>query len=134
MLQVHHLSKNFGPETVLADVSFVLNHGEHVGLIGPNGVGKSSLLRCLTGLEQPDSGAIVLSPPGSRIGYSPQSFVGHAERTLGDVLADAQADLVQAEAALLHAADERAGRAQLLAVLPVLWRQRFSPGAHLLAG
>src|SRR5262249_60218561 len=48
------------------------------------------------------------SAPGLRIGSCPQSFVGHAERTLGDVLADAQADLVHAEAALQHAADELA--------------------------
>jgi ATPase subunit of ABC transporter with duplicated ATPase domains len=71
VLHVQHLTKSFGTDTVLADITFVLNDGEHVGLIGSNGTGKSTLLRCLVGLEQPHSGSVVLSPPGARIGYLP---------------------------------------------------------------
>jgi len=105
VLHVQHLAKSFGIQTVLADISFVLNDGEHVGLIGPNGVGKSTLVRCLVGLEQPDSGTIVLSPNTARIGYLPQSFSEHAQRTLGEVLAEAQADFVTAETDLQRAAE-----------------------------
>ncbi|HLZ31216.1 MAG TPA: ABC-F family ATP-binding cassette domain-containing protein [Chloroflexota bacterium] len=98
MLHVQHLQKSFGVAAVLSDVSFVLNDGEHVGLIGPNGAGKSTLLRCLVGDAQPDGGSIVLSPVGERIGYLPQAFAEGDHRTLGQVVADAQADLRAAEA------------------------------------
>lgn len=53
MLQVQHLRKDFGAATTLSALSFIINDGEHIGLIGPNGVGKSTLLRCIVGAEQP---------------------------------------------------------------------------------
>jgi ATP-binding cassette subfamily F protein 3 len=105
MLHVQHLTKSFGATPVLADISFVLNEGERVGLIGPNGTGKSTLLRCLVGEELPDGGTVVLSPVGARIGYLPQAFAEGDQRTVGQVVADAQADLRAADAALQCAAD-----------------------------
>ena len=69
MLQGQHLRKSYGAVTVISDVSFILNDKQHVGLIGPNGVGKSTLLRCLIGAEQLDAGTIVKSPPDLSIGY-----------------------------------------------------------------
>jgi ATP-binding cassette subfamily F protein 3 len=102
VLQVQHLHKSFG---VASDVSFVLNDGEHVGLIGPNGAGKSTLLRCLVGAEQADGGSVVFSPVDARIGYLPQAFAEGDRRTLGEVVANAQADLRAAEATLQTAAD-----------------------------
>jgi len=60
LIQVRGLFKSFGGVPVLSDVSFDVQRGEHVALIGPSGVGKSLLLRCLNGLTQPDSGSIAL--------------------------------------------------------------------------
>jgi len=100
VLSVQHLAKSFGPRRVLGDVSFVLNPAEHVGLIGPNGVGKSTLVRCLVGHERPDEGTIVLQPSGARIGYLPQAGTDDDQRTLAQVVADAQTDLRAAEADL----------------------------------
>jgi ATPase subunit of ABC transporter with duplicated ATPase domains len=92
VLHVRNLHKSVGATTVLADVSFVLNDAEHVGLIGPNGPGKSTLLRCLVGAEAPDSGSVVLTPTGARVGYLPQAFAESEARSLGEVVAAAQAD------------------------------------------
>jgi ATP-binding cassette, subfamily F, member 3 len=105
VLHVQNLHKSYGAANVLADITFVLNDGERVGLIGPNGIGKSTLLRCVVGMEQPDRGSVVISPPGARIGYLPQSFADGDERTLAEVIAEAQQDLHVAEAAMQRAAE-----------------------------
>jgi ATP-binding cassette subfamily F protein 3 len=108
MLQVRNLSKSYGPATVIADASFVINDGEHVGLIGPNGVGKSTLLRCITGAEQPDAGVIVRSPPGLTIGYLSQALDPPEGATVGAFLDAAQAEFRAAEQALQRAAENMA--------------------------
>jgi putative ABC transport system ATP-binding protein len=61
MLQLQHLSKSFGDTPVFSDVGFSVARGEFVALIGESGVGKSTLLNCIAGLEQPDSGTLQLS-------------------------------------------------------------------------
>jgi ATPase subunit of ABC transporter with duplicated ATPase domains len=71
MLKVSSLSKSYGGDPVLVDVSFVLNDGERIGLIGPNGSGKSTLLRVLAGELQPDAGSVWLDPASS-VAYLPQ--------------------------------------------------------------
>ena len=86
MLQVQHLRKSYGAATILEDVSFVLNDGERVGLIGPNGTGKSTLLRCLTGVETPDRGRIVLAPNGATTGYLPQDFGSGEQRRIAELV------------------------------------------------
>ncbi len=58
ILRVQHLSKNFGNQTVLHDISFDVTVGEVLCLIGPSGSGKSTLLRCVNCLETPTGGRI----------------------------------------------------------------------------
>jgi ATPase subunit of ABC transporter with duplicated ATPase domains len=58
MLTVHYLSKSFDLQPLFENVSFSLAPGEHTGLIGPNGCGKTTLMRILAAVEQPDSGHI----------------------------------------------------------------------------
>ncbi|MEA5015278.1 MAG: ABC transporter ATP-binding protein [Candidatus Limiplasma sp.] len=59
-IQFEHITKSFGNNRVLADVSLSVEKGKLITLLGPSGCGKSTLLRCLAGLESPDSGRIML--------------------------------------------------------------------------
>jgi ATP-binding cassette, subfamily F, member 3 len=71
MLKVENLSKSFGAQKIFDDVSFTVLKGEKAGLTGRNGHGKTTLLRMLCSLEQPDTGEIHV-PRGYRIGYVTQ--------------------------------------------------------------
>lgn len=82
------LSKSYNTLPVLNDISFVLNDGERIGLVGANGVGKSTLLRIIAGEESPDGGALTIKP-GARLGYLPQTITGFDDRTLADLIASA---------------------------------------------
>ena len=117
MLQGQHLRKSYGAVTVISDVSFILNDKQHVGLIGPNGVGKSTLLRCLIGAEQLDAGTIVKSPPDLSIGYLAQALDDLGERSVGEVVAAARADVLQAEQDLQVAAEALAAASDVDAAL-----------------
>jgi ribose transport system ATP-binding protein len=61
LLEAHGISKSFGGNTVLSDVSLTLERGEVVSLIGENGAGKSTLAKILCGIVQPDRGTITLN-------------------------------------------------------------------------
>ena len=58
ILSIEHLKKHFGDHIVLRDISFDVQHGDVVSIIGPSGSGKSTLLRCINFLEQPTGGTI----------------------------------------------------------------------------
>ena len=58
MITVKNLVKKFGDNTVLNDISFTINKGEKVVIVGPSGSGKSTFLRCLNLLEEPTSGEV----------------------------------------------------------------------------
>ena len=66
------VTKSYGAEVVLEDVSLVVPPRARIGLVGPNGAGKSTLLRLLAGLEEPDSGRIRRTPPALAVGYLAQ--------------------------------------------------------------
>ena len=70
MVSIQHISKSFGSQKVLNDVSLEVPAGQIVGLLGPNGAGKSTLMKILIGLWSADSGTV--SAP-SRIGYLPEN-------------------------------------------------------------
>ena len=60
ILEVHNIEKHFGPTRVLEDISFELEQGQALAIIGSSGSGKTTLLRCLNFLETPDKGRIVV--------------------------------------------------------------------------
>ena len=59
VLEINHLNKKFGQNTVLKDIDFSVEAGEVVCIIGPSGSGKSTLLRCINLLEEPTGGEII---------------------------------------------------------------------------
>jgi ATPase subunit of ABC transporter with duplicated ATPase domains len=65
-----------GADEVFSGVSLTVGAGGRIGVVGPNGVGKSTLLRLLAGLEEPERGRVRLSPPGLSVGYLPQERDG----------------------------------------------------------
>ena len=60
MMQIEQLSKSYGSNTALSDISIEVRDDEYVTLLGPSGSGKSTLLRIIAGLEKPDSGRVLL--------------------------------------------------------------------------
>ncbi|WP_294750498.1 ribosomal protection-like ABC-F family protein [uncultured Exiguobacterium sp.] len=90
---IQHLTKQFGGETILTDVSLFLNEHDRVGLIGRNGSGKTTLLRLLARLEQPDGG-VIYQKSGLTIGYLEQLPVYSETMTGLDVLWTAFEDIL----------------------------------------
>jgi ATP-binding cassette subfamily F protein 3 len=93
ILRVEGLEKAFGIETLFAGVSFEMRRGDKIGLIGGNGAGKTTMLRCLLGLEQADTGQVTL-PVGETIGYVEQD-AGLGQGTLYDELCSAYSDVLE---------------------------------------
>ena len=72
MLQAFDLAKRYGDVLLFEGVQLILNPGDRVGLVGPNGCGKTTLLRVLSGRESADAGSVRRAPPHARVGYLPQ--------------------------------------------------------------
>ena len=83
ILQIKNLSKSYGVQEVFAGLSFSLNEGEKIGLIGPNGTGKSTLLKCLTGEESHDGGEIIINE-GITMGFLAQQGTWPKDSSLFD--------------------------------------------------
>ena len=85
MLQIHQVSKSYGIQIVLEEVTFSINPAERVGLVGPNGSGKSTLLRIITAEEPPDAGLVQLSA-GDTLGYLPQGLRFELDETVASYI------------------------------------------------
>lgn len=96
-LVVENIAKSFGIHEIFKNVSFMLARGEKVGLVGINGGGKTTLLRCLLAPETIDSGSIKFEP-GLRIGYVEQGFQGIGEGTLWEFLVSAGNEIIELRA------------------------------------
>lgn len=96
ILNVERLSHGFGDRGIFQDVSFRLLRGEHIGLVGANGEGKSTFLNIVTGKLMPDEGKIEWAK-GVRVGYLDQHTVLEKGMTVQDVLKSAFSYLFELE-------------------------------------
>src|SRR5512143_3502702 len=94
LITVSSLSKSFGAEDLFSGVSFSVAKGARLALVGPNGIGKTTLLRILIGEEEPSSGRVTRAR-GLRIGYLPQEADFQLDGTLWDVCLEPFAELLR---------------------------------------
>lgn len=87
------LGKSFGPNDIFSHVSLSVPHRARIAIVGPNGIGKTTLLRILVGWEEPSSGTVHLSR-GLRLGYLPQEAQYASENTLWQECLTAFSDLL----------------------------------------
>ena len=99
ILTASNLEKSFGPDDIFSSVSLSIPHGARIAIVGPNGIGKTTLLRILVGLEEPTTGSVNRSR-GLSIGYLPQEAVLNAEHSLWEECLSAFEDLRRQEAEL----------------------------------
>ncbi|MEW6751188.1 MAG: ABC-F family ATP-binding cassette domain-containing protein [Candidatus Latescibacterota bacterium] len=111
------VGKYYGAHDVFQSISFSVGHDDRIGLVGPNGEGKTTLLRLLAGLEEPTAGTLS-GKRGLRVGYLPQDPPALADVTLWDFLLEVFADLRRREAEL----HELAGRLEGVAGSELLAR------------
>jgi ATPase subunit of ABC transporter with duplicated ATPase domains len=104
VLVARHLSLSHGAQPVLDDVSLTVHARDRIGVVGPNGIGKSTLLRVLAGLEEPDAGTVDRSPRSLTVGLLTQEIDAEGEETLDAYLAR-QTGVARAEAELDRATD-----------------------------
>src|SRR5262245_35154050 len=91
-LAAHDISVHRGADAILSRLTLTVTPGSRIGVVGPNGRGKTTLLRALAGLEELDSGSLKRNPPTLRVGYLPQerdvvgdeSLLGYLQRRTGE--------------------------------------------------
>ncbi len=81
MVSINHINLGFGGQKLLEDISFQINKGDRIGLVGNNGIGKTTLLKIIIGAQLPDSGTIE-KPTGLTIGYLSQQMKFADSKTL----------------------------------------------------
>jgi ATPase subunit of ABC transporter with duplicated ATPase domains len=109
-VRLAEVTKRYGAQLVLDRADLTVGPHARLGVVGPNGVGKSTLLRLLAGAEEPDSGSVVRAPSWLTAGYLAQERLGGGREALLDTLArrtgvaEAERELVRASSALADGA------------------------------
>ena len=132
ILNVEHLSHGFGDRAIFQDVSFRLLKGEHIGLIGANGEGKSTFMSIITDKLQPDEGKVEWAK-NVRVGYLDQHAVLEKGMTIREALKSAFSFLYEMEAEMNRICD-RMGEASeeemaaMMEDMPLRQLLSFVPG------
>jgi ATP-binding cassette subfamily F protein 3 len=99
LISVQAVGRRFADRELLRDVSFRLGQGDRVGLVGPNGTGKTTLLRIAAGLDEPDAGTVAYAR-GTRLGFLRQELLVEATGTVEEHARGAAGHLRELEAQL----------------------------------
>ncbi|MBN1373015.1 MAG: ABC-F family ATP-binding cassette domain-containing protein [Anaerolineaceae bacterium] len=99
LLTASGLSKSYGPEDIFRDLSFAIPQRARIGLVGANGVGKTTLLKVLVGLEEASAGDVRVAR-GIRVGYLPQRPNLDTHRSIWEECLGAFGDLIEMQAEL----------------------------------
>ncbi len=94
MLSVSNISVQFGSKKLFDDVSFIVNPRDRIGLVGSNGTGKSTLLKVINGMIEPDSGVIAGSKH-TTIDYLPQDGISYSGKTLYEEVYSGVSDVAE---------------------------------------
>lgn len=139
MISLDGLRKAYGPRAVLDGVSLALEPGRITALVGPNGSGKTTMIKCVLGLARPDAGRILLDGQPAdadgayraRIGYAPQAPHFPANLAVGEVFAMLRALRPSAtvDESLLESFGLRAEWETPVGTLSGGWRQKVSLAA-----
>jgi ATP-binding cassette subfamily F protein uup len=105
-LSVEQLSKSFGLKTLFENLTFGLSKGDKTALVAPNGTGKSTLLKVLSGAESPDSGEVMVRN-GITIGYLEQEPTLDAKMSIRDYISHGHSDVVEVIKAYEKAVNEQ---------------------------
>jgi ABC transport system ATP-binding/permease protein len=116
LLSVNSIFLAYGYQTLLDGVTMAISAGEKVGLVGRNGCGKTSLLKILSGENQPDSGDLSLRR-GTRIGYLPQEFELDDGKSVMENIAAGAADITEAIRRYEHGEGSETELADLLHII-----------------
>ncbi len=119
LLNFSSLSKSYGPHDIFLGLSGAAPHGARIGVVGPNGIGKTTLLRLFAGLEEP-SGGVIYRARGLRVGFLPQEAVSGVlsdEKTLWAEMLTAFSDLLACEAELRQLEHDMADPAKFDSVM-----------------
>jgi ATPase subunit of ABC transporter with duplicated ATPase domains len=99
-LAARNITKSYGDTVVLERLSLTVTPSSRIGVVGPNGIGKSTLLRLLAGVEEPDSGAITRDPPDLTVAYLAQERQA-AELSGGEAAREKLEAILAADAEML---------------------------------
>ena len=97
VLTVHNLSKSFEHKKLFWDINFEIKRGERVAIIGDNGTGKTTLLKIINGLLNPDTGEVIYGSNVSVAYYDQEHQVLHMDKTLFDELSDTYPEMTNTQ-------------------------------------